>query len=703
MSARSSKGKTGRSAPKEEGFTFKEAPKPTEDAGVDGFAVEPVGKTADQSSDEESKSEKSASYFTDDPSAGLAAQAYNDIKDRDPPQYRRPARRSLDKRKVVTTPDSGAKVHNMEALLTLMDAGSRAQYLAWEEMYEVAKREGNESRASRAESRMADLESKVFGILSSPPVVGTSSGSSSGDSAAVAASVDAVLSARAGDAAAKKTLASLESALDKQLSASAPVKKYQGAIALDTKSARFTQALEALMMAVAGVIPKGPTYAEILRQVVPLDLPLLSDQSVNKVNDKAAEVAQSLEDVRLDVEAEALGSTNPYIQYLRLLHRKAEVVIKDCEYLKLIDGRTRQAIFDMFAPMWELQTSVKLSSTALETIERVYAALGYSEVALYNLEVKKLTVPPLYKRPVGEFPMHKLILQMIALYQRRMQKFNNLNLPTWLHQFALVVESLPSGTSGSPLQYALTNFAADCAAFIHSPPGASEEHVLNFLDAMLKQYANKPFEGGFILKSDDKSAHNSAFLGVQDKSPWESTKKSKSKAPEAAEGKDSGKKQHPAKEARPKQQEQKCKVLTGTKSSKSSAKMPAKKSESSDSDSDSEESGAKSGSGTSDSERSQKAQAPARVRNGSPQPWCNRGTDCRYAKQGKCYFPHPEEELEFLQGRVRRCDDGASCKRLASEEGCDKYHSRAELQAIAPKKWKKVWGSRKYGKLFEDN
>ena len=42
MSARSSKGKKGRSAPKEEGFTFKEAPKPTEDVGGDGFAKEPM-------------------------------------------------------------------------------------------------------------------------------------------------------------------------------------------------------------------------------------------------------------------------------------------------------------------------------------------------------------------------------------------------------------------------------------------------------------------------------------------------------------------------------------------------------------------------------------------------------------------------------------------------------------------------------------
>ena len=307
MSARSYK-KKGKSAPKEEGFTFKEAPKPTDDVGGDGFAVEPVGKTADPSSgdESESKSEKSASYYTDDPSAGMAAQAYKDIKNREPPTSRRPERRSLDKSdKVVTTPDSGAKVpHKMEALLLLMDAASRAQYLAGEEVFEVAKSEGNDSRASRAESRMADLENKVFGILSSSTVVGSSSGSSSGDSAAVAASVDAVLSARAGDAAAKKTLTNLESALDKQISASAPVKKFQGAVSLEAKPARFTKAVEALMMAIAGVIPKGPTYAEILRQVVPLDLPLLSELSVNKVSDKAAEVAQSLSDVRLDVDAE---------------------------------------------------------------------------------------------------------------------------------------------------------------------------------------------------------------------------------------------------------------------------------------------------------------------------------------------------------------------------------------------------------------
>ena len=77
--------------------------------------------------------------------------------------------------------------------------------------------------------------------------------------------------------------------------------------------------------------------------------------------------------------------------------------------------------------------------------------------------------------------------------------------------------------------------------------------------------------------------------------------------------------------------------------------------------------------------------------------------NCKYAKGDKCEFPHPPEELEFLQGRVKRCDDGASCKRLASDEGCDKYHSPAELQAVAPKKWKKIWGSRRCWTFYYKN
>jgi hypothetical protein len=235
MSGRSSR-KKGKSSPKAEGFTFTEALKSTKDAGGEGFAVEPVSTSADKDSGEES--EKSASYYTDDPSAGMAAQAYKVIQHRVLSKNRSPERRSLENSdKVVTTPDSGAKVPTqMKALLLLMDDESRAQYLGWLAMYEGAMREGNVSRASRAEGRMADIENKVFGVISGPTEVGSSSGSSesSGDSAAVAASVDAVLSARAGDAAAKKTLTNLESALDKQISASAPIKKYKGSIALDT-------------------------------------------------------------------------------------------------------------------------------------------------------------------------------------------------------------------------------------------------------------------------------------------------------------------------------------------------------------------------------------------------------------------------------------------------------------------------------------
>ncbi len=56
-----------------------------------------------------------------------------------------------------------------------MDAEShgRKQYLAWLAMFEDATsgREGNVSRASRAENRMADLENKVFQVGISPALL----------------------------------------------------------------------------------------------------------------------------------------------------------------------------------------------------------------------------------------------------------------------------------------------------------------------------------------------------------------------------------------------------------------------------------------------------------------------------------------------------------------------------------------------------
>jgi hypothetical protein len=101
----------------------------------------------------------------------------------------------------------------------------------------------------------------------------------------------------------------------------APVKKYQGAVALEATSARFTKAPEASMpviaLAIAGVIPKGPNYAEIMRQVAPFNgLASSFRPSVTKVSDKAAEVEQRLSDaVRRDVDADELGSMDPVSTY----------------------------------------------------------------------------------------------------------------------------------------------------------------------------------------------------------------------------------------------------------------------------------------------------------------------------------------------------------------------------------------------------
>jgi hypothetical protein len=50
-----------------------------------------------------------------------------------------------------------------------------------------------------------------------------------------------------------------------------------------------------IALAIAGVIPKGPNYAEIMRQVAPFNGFASSFRpSVTKVSDKAAEVEQRL-------------------------------------------------------------------------------------------------------------------------------------------------------------------------------------------------------------------------------------------------------------------------------------------------------------------------------------------------------------------------------------------------------------------------
>ena len=60
-----------------------------------------MSESADKDSGDES--EMPASYYTDGPSARMAALAYKDIQHRVPPMNRRPERRSLDKKEKVVT------------------------------------------------------------------------------------------------------------------------------------------------------------------------------------------------------------------------------------------------------------------------------------------------------------------------------------------------------------------------------------------------------------------------------------------------------------------------------------------------------------------------------------------------------------------------------------------------------------------------
>ena len=193
------------------GFSFPIMPSPNaaQSARAEFFSVEHGDRAAahgggvDADGTSEDGSESTTWSVSADPTS-QAAQALLDIQSHGSGP-RRPARRSLDPMKVVATPDAAALPgvsEEMEALLSLMDATDRRQYLAWMAMHAASMREGLLDRAARAEQRMEALENKVFGVISTPTAAASSSGSSSsGDGASVAAAFAASADAQAAAAA----------------------------------------------------------------------------------------------------------------------------------------------------------------------------------------------------------------------------------------------------------------------------------------------------------------------------------------------------------------------------------------------------------------------------------------------------------------------------------------------------------------------
>ena len=126
----------------------------------DRAAAHGGGVDADGMSDDGSES---TTWSVPADATSQAAQALLDIQSHGSGP-RRPARRSLDAAKVVATPDAAGLPgvsEEMEALLSLMDATDRKQYLAWMAMHAASMREGLLDRAARAEQRMEALENKV--------------------------------------------------------------------------------------------------------------------------------------------------------------------------------------------------------------------------------------------------------------------------------------------------------------------------------------------------------------------------------------------------------------------------------------------------------------------------------------------------------------------------------------------------------------
>ena len=147
-----------------QGFTFEEAQlkKAAHKVHDGAFEVEQSDGEHGAASDED-QSDYTGSDRTEwsiNPAvAADAARALSEMGLRVPTgQSTRPHRRSLDKPKNVTTPQSNtAEVSaGVEAILSMMTPDDQTLYKGFKEMQQAALREGSHDRAKRFEQRMAE-------------------------------------------------------------------------------------------------------------------------------------------------------------------------------------------------------------------------------------------------------------------------------------------------------------------------------------------------------------------------------------------------------------------------------------------------------------------------------------------------------------------------------------------------------------------
>ena len=187
--------------------------------------------------------------------------------------------------------------------------------------------------------------------------------------------------------------------------------------------------------------------------------------------------------------------------------------------LKLLAPDARQAV----------QTAVNCAML----LRRLFEHIRYNVLDFMIDDVLQLGSAPSPLRPTGSFLLEDAISKLQSMYLHRYEKHTK-ELQIQPHDFQLqkALEAFPKGEPGTPLANALADVHATIQAHLHqSDTGHGHDANMKLLEALKKQYANKPYAGALQAAEPAQSGY---YAGANPFGKGSKLKQSPDKPPKPA-------------------------------------------------------------------------------------------------------------------------------------------------------------------------
>ena len=237
---------------------------------------------------------------------------------------------------------------------------------------------------------------------------------------------------------------------------------------------------------------------------------------------------------RLELAIPVSPNTNGQHRYVvrrsQLQQAYGEVINSDL-YLSKLDSLLRSFLLKLLAP--DARQAVQTAGNCAILLRLLFGYIRYDVLDFMTEEVRRLGDAPAPLVPTGSFLLADAIAKLQSMYKHRFEKHTReLCIEPYDFQLQKALEAFPKGEPGTPLANALADVRATIQAHLHqSDTGHGHDANMKLLEALKKQYANKPYAGALQAA---ESAQSGYYAGANPFGKGSKLKQSPDKPPKPA-------------------------------------------------------------------------------------------------------------------------------------------------------------------------